>query len=295
MINLKEFDMSLKITWLGKLHTQDSDWSEFASNYKINKIIWTGLNFHESLRNVHNPSWNSVRVPFTAWYKILNSNGQIDIEHQPIWGNNQIHMPVNYDLFNSNILFVKDLFTEQGLPRTKESLEQSISKNIMFLTFHAIWRSIQRQWKDHMLTETRNSNLILPLLITLLTLDKKGTKNIRKAWKMGNKDIIPRGQDKWSQELDNPQLINWAKIHTLSKLCKMNALTLYFQYQVIHKSLVTNRKLFQFGIRDNDICDNCNTTETISHLLIECTTTSNLWIELRLWLQRTLNSTILYT
>ena len=287
MINLKEFDMSLKLTWLRKLLTQNPDWLEFALNYKIDKIIWTGTNYHESLKNVHNPFWNSVKLAFTAWYRVLNLNEQIDIEHQPIWGNNRIQMPLNHDLYNNNILFVKDLFTEQGLPRTKESLEHSIGKNIMFLTFHAICRSIPRQWKDHMLSETRISNLILPPLITLLTMDKKGTKNIRKAWKVGNKNIIPRGQEKWSQELDNSQMINWKKIHTLPKLCKMNARTLFFQYQIIHRSLITNRKLFQFGIKDTDVCDNCNATETIAHLLFECINTNNL-----LWLQRILNSTI---
>ena len=244
MINLKEFDMSLKITWLRKLYTQNSEWSEFASHYRIDKIIWTGTNFHESLKNIHNPFWNSVNIAFSMWYKILNSNDQIDIAHQPIWGNSELHMPVNYDLFNGNVLFIKDLFTEHGIPRTKESLEQSIGKHIMFLTFHAIWRSIPKTWKTHMLTETRNSNLILPPILTLLTSDKKGTKNIRKTWKMGNIDVIPVGQEKWSQELPNPQLINWNEIYNLAKLCKMNARTIYFQYQVIHRSLITNRNFF---------------------------------------------------
>ena len=292
MINLKEFDMSLKTTWLRKLYTQNSEWSEFASHYKIDKIIWTGTNFHESLKHIHNPFWNSVKIAFSNWYKILNSNDQIDIAHQPIWGNSELHMPINYDLFNGNILFIKDLFTDHGIPRTKESLEQSIGKHIMFLTFHAIWRSIPKTWKTHMLTEIRNSNLILPQILTLLTSDKKGTGNIRKTWKMGIKDVIPVGQEKWSQELTNPQLIHWNKIHNLAKLCKMNARIIYFQYQVIHRSLITNRKLFQFKIRDNDNCENCNTTETISHLLIECPIANNLWTEIRVWLQIILNSTI---
>ena len=287
-----EFDMSLKITWLRKLITQDPDWSEFALNYKIDKIIWTGTNYHDSLTNIHNPFWKSVKIAFSSWYKILNSNGKIEIEDQPIWGNGQLNMPINYDLFNNNILFIKDLFTEQGVPRSKESLEQSIGKNIMFLTFHAILRSLPKQWKDHMLINIRNSNLILPPIITLLTSDKKGTKNIRKAWNMRNRDIIPTGQEKWSQEIDNPHTIDWPKIYTLAKLCKVNARIIFFQFQIIHRSLITNRKLFQFGIKDSDNCNVCDTTETISHLLLECPSVRAIWTELQQWLERSLNTTI---
>ena len=292
MINLKEFDMSLKITWLRKLIVQDPDWLEFALHYRIDKIIWTGSNFHDSITNIHNPFWNSVKIAFSSWYKVLNTNGKIEIEDQPIWGNSQLNMPVNYDLFNNNILFIKDLFTEQGLPRSKESLEQSIGKNIMFLTFHAILRSLPKQWKDHMLTNSRNSNLVLPPIISLLTCDKKGTKNIRKAWNLRNRDIIPVGQEKWSQEIDNHHLVEWSKIYSLAKLCKMNARIIFFQFQVNHRTLITNRKLFQFGIRDNDHCDVCATTETISHLLYECPNVRELWTELQLWLERSLNTNI---
>ena len=292
MINLKDFDMSLKITWLRKLIVQDPDWLEFALHYRIDKIIWTGSNFHDSLTNIHNPFWNSVKIAFSSWYKVLNTNGKIAIEDQPIWGNSQLKMPVNYDLLNNNIIFIKDLFTEQGLPRSKESLEQSIGKNIMFLTFHAILRSLPKEWKDHMSTKNRNSNLILPPIISMLTCDKKGTKNIRKTWNLRNKDIIPVGQEKWSQEIDNHHLVEWSKIYSLAKLCKMNARIIFFQFQINHRTLITNRKLFQFGIRDNDHCDVCATTETISHLLYECPNVRELWTELQLWLERSLNTNI---
>ena len=70
----------------------------------------------------------------------------------------------------------------------------------------------------------------------------------------------------------------------------MNACIIYFQYQVIHRSLVTNKKLQQFGLRDNSICDNCDEEETIIHLLINCPVAANIWREISQWLNRTLNS-----
>ena len=39
MFNLSEFDKSLKISWLQKIHTQEPDWKEFALKYKIDRLI----------------------------------------------------------------------------------------------------------------------------------------------------------------------------------------------------------------------------------------------------------------
>ena len=64
----------------------------------------------------------------------------------------------------------------------------------------------------------------------------------------------------------------------------MNARSKYFQFQILQRSLVTSKKLHQFNIRDNELCDNCNSIETISHLLNDCTGIKKLWVELETWL-----------
>ena len=48
----------------------------------------------------------------------------------------------------------------------------------------------------------------------------------------------------------------------------------------------------QFGIRENDKCELCNTTETIVHLLIECPIAQRIWDSISQWLNSTLNSNI---
>ena len=41
MLNMVEFDFSLKVTWLRKLVTTDTDWMEFPIKYKIDRMIFT--------------------------------------------------------------------------------------------------------------------------------------------------------------------------------------------------------------------------------------------------------------
>ena len=52
---------------------------------------------------------------------------------------------------------------------------------------------------------------------------------------------------------------------------------------------MTNKKLEQFGIRDNNLCDECGAIETIPHLLFNCPERQNLWQDVSDWLRRTTN------
>ena len=97
---------------------------------------------------------------------------------------------------------------------------------------------------------------------------------------------------KWTTELVPIIDINWSALYTLTKKCKVNAHTKYFHYQILHRSMITNKKLFLFRIKDNESCDRCPNLETIIHLLHTCPVVHNLWNELLVWLNRKLNITI---
>ena len=73
----------------------------------------------------------------------------------------------------------------------------------------------------------------------------------------------------------------------LTHKCRMNPRIRYFQYQILNRSLITNKKLRQFNLLDHDTCDECGTLETICHMLYECRQIRNLWTTLERWLSRT--------
>ena len=55
------------------------------------------------------------------------------------------------------------------------------------------------------------------------------------------------------------------------------------QEQFLHRTLITNRKLNQFGIKDSEKCDNCDQVETIAHLLYECNIAQRIWHDIEQW------------
>ena len=161
----------------------------------------------------------------------------------------------------------------------------------MITVYFALVNAIPRIWKDELLTKSRNFNVKPPPPMQKLYQCKKGTSAIRKIWSAESDTNIPISQTKWETEL-TPLNIDWQFCYTIANKYKLNARTRFFHYQVLHRTVMTNRKLNQFNLRQNDLCDICNVTDTISHLLYHCQNAMQIWLQLFHWLNRTLNSTI---
>ena len=124
--------------------------------------------------------------------------------------------------------------------------------------------------------------------IDWLTRDKKGTKNPRKIFKLGKKECSI-GQSRWITELALDSEIKWDKLFTMAKQCNSNANVKFFNYQISHRTLLTNKKLHQFILIDSEKCDTCEEVETISHLLVDCPGNKELWDDMIQWIYIKLN------
>ena len=106
------------------------------------------------------------------------------------------------------------------------------------------------------------------------------------ARNLKHKTDPPIGQIRWNETLGNAEDVDWEYSYKLPFTCKLNANIRYFQYQILHRSLITNRTLYQFQLLDHETCDQCNEIETIGHLIYECNPIRNLWTEVLNWLSR---------
>ena len=284
MVDISKFDQSLKITWIRKVLTGEYEWSDFARENKIDWLVKTDEKHHLTIYNsIKNPFWKSVTYAYSQWFKTLKIQNGNEIENEFLWGNPNINIPFNITLFKNNIIYLKDMFDFDGNPLTQISLEQQIGCRIMFTTYFSIWKAVPRHWKNTMVNNPKSYNVFRPLAVEWLTKDKRGTKNIRKIWNQIEHPPLTC-TIKWQYELGLPEDENWSKIFMLPIHCKLNARCIYFQLQVLHRTLITNRKLKQFNIREDEKCDNCESIESIAHLLYECQVTRNLWESVEQWL-----------
>ena len=88
MINIRQFEKALKVTWLRMFISDTPDWSEFAYNCRIDRLLQTDINYHNTiLQNVHNQFWRTVITVYTAFYSSIRKETPKQIELTSIWGN----------------------------------------------------------------------------------------------------------------------------------------------------------------------------------------------------------------
>ena len=285
MLNIREFEKSLKITWLRKLLTTSPEWEEFALHFKVDRLLYTDTNYHKIIvTTISNPFWRDVASAYKEWYAKFKKVTTISTVYLPIWGNPDFNLPFNRTLFENKIYYVQDMFDENGTPYTQDTLEGIIGKKLFFTQYLAFWNAIPRNKVLELRNVQKETNLNKLPVIEWLTKDKKGGVNIRKIWNLSNKNDPPIGQLRWEEKLDNPEGMDWEFSYMLPLRCKLNANIRYFQYQILNRSLITNRKLCQFQILDNENCDHCGEVETICHLLLECNRVQILWTKISKWL-----------
>ena len=285
MMNIVEFDYSLKLTWLRKILNTEPDWIEFPTKYKINRLMFTDSVIHKDiLNNTKNKFWKSVVEAYINWYKAIQKSIEIPLEFTPIWGNIKLNIPFNSTMFNKNVIFVPDLFAADGTIISQKILEDRIGSKIPFTLYFGLRKAIPKEWRENIQNYQKTQNMERPTIIDWLTKDKKGGQNLRKIWHLKDKESTIIGQVKWNEELGEIDKSVWRSLYLTSDKCKINIRSKYFQYQVLHRSIMTNRKLYQFNLRDNEVCDHCGEVETISHLLYNCEHVQQIWNQTIEWL-----------
>ena len=271
------------------------DWLEFAEIYRIERLIYTGSAYHDiMLKTISNPFWRSVTIAYKDWYLTLRKSINIHPADKLIWGNPDINIPFNANWYNKRIITIEDMYNELGEPLSITDFEENTSMKIMFTQYIAFWKTLPKQYKEQMSRNQRDYNVKMPLNVEWILKDKKGGSHLRKVWTIENSKSPPIGQTKWMTELQNEEQLNWSYLYSLPFKCRINARTKYFQYQILHRSLITNRKLHQFSLIPSDKCNFCGEVETITHLLYECPEVKKLWDQIIKWInnstrEKTLN------
>ena len=216
MINIRQFEKALKLTWIRTFKNETPDWSEFAYKCRINRLLQTDINYHNiTLQKVHNQFWKSVTIGYTTFYSNIKKETPQQIELTPIWGNPDLQIEFDISLFRANVRFLQDLYSDNTRVSLNE-FKNLTQTGLPFTYYLSLWKGIPRHMKEYMETRSIDYNLIYPTNISWFQRDKKGTQNIRKIM---NKGIIEQtiGQVKWSDELALDGETDWQKLYLMAK------------------------------------------------------------------------------
>jgi len=147
--------------------------------------------------------------------------------------------------------------------------------------------SIAKQTDDFNKSFFNSHDDTFPLIETVeINLGKVKSRDFHKLLNVKTHNEDHTGPLCWSRNLS----INsdtWSKFFkSLKYICK-DAKLKEFQFKFIHRTIVTNKELFRFGIKPDNECLYCGDKDSIEHTFIECPFTKSFVQRVVQWLNQT--------
>ena len=134
------------------------------------------------LTNAKNPLWASAIKIYRDWFLIAKTK----LITCDIWtnlGETQIYKYLSIMLYTkTTFLFLQDLYSAFGNPLWKELMEARTGGPIMFTVYCDICKAIPKLWKELLLSNFTDTNMIELPILNYLRLSIKETSPIRRIW-----------------------------------------------------------------------------------------------------------------
>ena len=155
------------------------------------------------------------------------------------------------------------------------------------MQYNTILSAIPKIWRDYFKINAISFSPTRPSLYDTMASKDKISSNIYKTLtnelhRLGDK------VNKWSQDIKRV-----LDIDEFSTLCKrINNTTNVpklrsFQYRIMQRAIVTNKKLYVWKITENDMCSFCgNCQETVLHLMFECQLVVSFWQDVKEFIEQ---------
>lgn len=297
LVDLFKRQMSLKAQWVITIR-DNPDWAAIAYQHLdpvISEVIWKcNLQADDIAPLFPGSFWKQVLY---AWALVNTQNSDTDerIAGQILWYNSYIKVNdvvlINHAAFKNNLIYVKNLFNDQGMLYTYNELVAIYGNCITWLQHMQLIAALPHHWKQYLIsnpimqidTGTFYEQVINESKITNIVYNKLITES----------EYLDKPRMKWQTRLEEPvyqeEFVDVFKnINRVTISTKLRD----FQYRLLHNALVTNHQLCLWKIIPTDRCTFCqNQKEHTVHLFVDCNYVSKLWEQLRLWLHDELGLT----
>ena len=99
---------------------------------------------------------------------------------------------------------------------------------------------------------------------------------------INNEKIELKAKTKWARDLQVDQIPLESYFGDIKSICKDNKLR-EFYFKLLHRTIVSKKELFIYGIEDNMLCEWCQMNDSIIHSFQNCTLTKQFFSEVIKW------------
>ena len=289
MINLENFNKSLKLTWIRKALTSNMKWNQILNTKHplLKNILKFGkVYINKILNNTQNIFWKEVFSTLHNYIHDFDLKFQYEIDGCSFLYNDNITIArttiKSKVLSDNNIHYIHQLKSGNSFFSHQEFVNH-YNIRIDFLSYNSILNAVKQYYSKFTEHNSPKKLQYQPYFDTLMKTTKGASPIYRKILKVDN---TIHGQTKWTN-ITGISREEWKKSFRLLKSLTHDSKLRWFQFRVLHHTLSTNRSVSKFKTRQNDMCTFCHAhSETIIHLLWQCEKVKTFWTDLSNLLNR---------
>ena len=311
MIDVYSKNISIKCKWIKKLVNPEASFLKNIACYFIpdaDRLFWSGnLKVSDGLKLLKHDSvfWKSI---IQAWciYNFTVPNSCEEILNQQLWYNSFILLDKKPFFFKylhlKGIVHIKDIVKQNGHVMSAQELKIKYDlDNNHIMSLNSLIGAVPQQWKNILVNNYQNAagnqayTSNFQLIINSINSSKVVYLHLVKKKAQAFPDRLI---NKWEQDMDQEFYFNREFISNSFKQIILTTISpkhRAFQFRLIHRILVTNKSLYEWKIKEHNLCTFCNLEiETIYHLLWDCTIVQELWRNIFEWLQEKTQTNIIF-
>ena len=276
---------ALKASWVRKLENTDHCILSYLNSYVPKNIDFNYLAMTSEKRIENFEIIQAMplfyKQVFTCFNACKNINDKLNIVHfikQTIWSNEKfsyrgksIYFP---NWLKSNILYVKDLFTDNGVLKTPEDIMRIlVNKNNWICEYKIIKSIFKRYEKKFDLTIIKH---LTGGKLKSQPLNKHTTKDFYNIF-VKKKFQVPIMQTKYKKEF-NIAKSDWEKIYLNKVKLLQDKKIAEFNYMLLNNILSNNYFTSKINKNTTRMCKTCKEEiENSKHLILDCRNVQFIW------------------
>jgi len=147
------------------------------------------------------------------------------------------------------------------------------------MDYTSLIHSIPVEWRHKNILHAEEINVMTCQSLNFVMQNYKCNKAVYRILNERCIQSVKKTRDKWNDILvDDICETDWENIMCIPWQSTVETKLRSFQYNIINRTLITNKKLYQWKLVDSDLCNFCKVeVETIEHLMYGCEKVAKLW------------------
>ena len=298
MIDVYAIHSVSKCSWIRRLFDKtDSKWKNtflyllnidkdmLNKNLDLQMAAKCKTEFHKQVLS----SWITIHGTEPKSYKEITN--QFLLFNKSLKINKKCILPSFFksrDPSNISNIRVLNLLSQQNTFLNIVDFNQYNNTNITTLEYNALKSCIPSLWKKTFIQNNNNIEILTTEpTINIGNLKKSISKTTSKELYQSiilHITKIPTAIESWINIFPFMEKYDWKSIYTIPFKYVREPYLQSFQYKIINRILNTNEKLQKWSIKPNNICNFCQSIDTIEHHLYQCKNSKTIWDKLENWL-----------